>query len=149
MANAPISVIFGSQWPRASHTHRESMENMRILFTRPLKLKQCDFLGGFQLPSKFNMGFICTHLCEPNVDEIFFWPMSPHEELNCLCGTLVAFFDLKHFLVEKSVRKSIYFLTWNTQYPLSSFWGTIFEGINLTQQSHRQFQLKARFLSIS
>ena len=96
MDNAPVSVIFCSRYVRASRAYRETMENARMLFARPLKLKQCDFLGGFQLPSKFNMGFICTHLCEPNVDEIFFWPMSPHEELNYLCGTLVDCFDPKH-----------------------------------------------------
>jgi hypothetical protein len=36
--------------------------------------------------------------------------MSPHKKLIFLCGTLVVFLDLKHFLVEKSVRGSITFV---------------------------------------
>ena len=42
---------------RALRAPRELMENVRILFARPLKIGQCEFLGVFHLPSKFIMGF--------------------------------------------------------------------------------------------
>ena len=57
VANVPIGVFFGSRYVRASRAYRETMENVHILFARPLKLEQCDSIGIFQLPSKRSMGF--------------------------------------------------------------------------------------------
>ena len=65
------------------------MEDVRILFARPLKLKQCDFLGFFRLPSKFNIGF------QPRTSSSFL--MSVHKEINSLWLTLVVFFNPNHF----------------------------------------------------
>ena len=64
--NTPIGLIFGSRYVRASGAYRETMENGFLLFTRPLKLKQRDFLGIFQLPSEFNMGFYPRTILRPN-----------------------------------------------------------------------------------
>ena len=41
-----------------------------------------------------------------------------YKDFNSTCITLVAFFDPKHFLAENRARKSIYFLTPNTQYDV-------------------------------
>ena len=60
----------------------------------------------FKLPSKINQCYTAAPDCDPNMDKIIFWPMSMHKELNSLCITLVAFFDPKHFLVEKSVPRA-------------------------------------------
>ena len=57
--NAPLGLIFGLWWQRTSRSHRETMESVHILFVCSLKLKQCDLLGVFQVPSGFNMGFYC------------------------------------------------------------------------------------------
>ena len=43
MANVPSDVIFGSRYVRVSVAYFETMENVRILFAHPLKLKQCEF----------------------------------------------------------------------------------------------------------
>ena len=69
VANVPIGVIFGSRRVRASGTYREPMENVRMLFVCPLKLKQRAFVLGFQLPNDFSMGFTCTHVCNPHTDK--------------------------------------------------------------------------------
>ena len=65
-------------------------------------------------------GFSPERVCDPNMDKIFSLAMLVHKELNSLWLTLVAFFDPKHFLVEKSVQGWIYFLTPNTQYTQSA-----------------------------
>ena len=104
-----------SRGPRALRAPRELMENVRILFARPLKIGQCEFLGGFHLPSKFSMGFYLGAGLRPKYGRFFFPSISMHKEFNSTCITLVAFFDPKHFLVENRARKSIYFLTPNTQ----------------------------------
>ena len=52
-------------------------------------------------------GFNPGHLCDPKNDGFFFLASSNHKELNSLWLTLANFFDPKHFVVEKSVRKSI------------------------------------------
>ena len=92
------------------------MENVRILFARPLKIGQCEFLGVFHLPSKFSMGFYPDTGLRPKYGRIFFSPMSMYKEFNSTCITLVAFFYPMLFLVENRAWKSIYFLTPNRQY---------------------------------
>ena len=52
-----------------AHAHRETMVNVRILFVCPLKLKQCGFVLGFQLPNDFSMGFTCAQVCNPHTDK--------------------------------------------------------------------------------
>ena len=91
------------------------MENVRILFARPLKIGQCEFLGFFHLPSKFSMGFYLNAGLRPKYGRNCFSPMSMHKKINSTCITLVAFFDPKYFLVENRAPESIYFLTPNTQ----------------------------------
>ena len=54
VVNAPIGLIFGSRWPRASRAHCETTKNVRILFACLLKVKECDVLDVFQLSSEFN-----------------------------------------------------------------------------------------------
>ena len=54
VANAQIGMIFGSRWSSASRAQPEPIKNVHILFARLLKIKQCNVLGVFQLPSKFN-----------------------------------------------------------------------------------------------
>ena len=41
VANTPIGAMFCSQYAPAACAYRETMENVRILFARPLQLKQC------------------------------------------------------------------------------------------------------------
>ena len=48
------------------------MENVRILFARPLKIGQCEFLGVFHLPSKFSMGFYLGAGLQPKYGRLFF-----------------------------------------------------------------------------
>ena len=91
------------------------MENVRILFARPLKIGQCEFLGVFTYLVNLAWDFSPARDCDPHLDNLFFPPMSMYKEFNSTCITLVAFFDPKHFLVENRARKSIYFLTPNTQ----------------------------------
>ena len=103
-----------SRGPRALRAPRELMENVRILFARPLKIGQCEFLGFFHLPSKFSMGFYPGAGLRSTFGH-FFFRQCQCIEFNSTCITLVAFFDPKHFLVENRAQKSIYFLTPNTQ----------------------------------
>ena len=55
----------------ASRAFRHIMENVRILFACPLKFTQCDFLGVFQLPSEFNMGFYPRTPLQPKYGRFF------------------------------------------------------------------------------
>ena len=73
MANTPIGVIFGSQYAPASCAYRETMENVRILFVHPLKLKQCDVIVFFHLPSIFNMRFYLRAGLHPKYSQTFYF----------------------------------------------------------------------------
>ena len=70
VANAPIGVIFGSQWRSASRAHCGTMENVRILFAHLLKLNQCDFLGFLSYLVDLAWGFSPSHIWDPNMGEI-------------------------------------------------------------------------------
>ena len=61
----------------AHSTFREIMENVRILFARPLKIGQCEFLGVFIYLVNLAWGFILAWDYDPNMDDIFF--------LQCQC----------------------------------------------------------------
>ena len=73
------------------------MENVRILFSRPLKFKELAFLHDFNLPSKFSMGFYLGARLRPKYGRNLFTTMSMHKEFNSTWITLVPFFDPKHF----------------------------------------------------
>merc|ERR1712086_103775 len=100
------------------------MENFRILCARPLKFKSWFFCMIFIYLVNLAWGFTPAQACDSNLDN-FFLPMSMYKEFNSTCITLVAFFDPKHFLVENRARKSIYFLTPNTQYAKRHPDGTV------------------------
>ena len=74
----------------ASRAFRQTMEHVCILFARPLKLGQCDFLVFFSYLVNLTRGFSPAQACDPNMDD--FCPQtSVHKELNSLCITLVTF----------------------------------------------------------
>ena len=62
-----------SRGPRDLRAPRKLMENVRILFARPLKIGQCEFLGIFHLPSKFSMGFYLGAGLRPKYGRFFFF----------------------------------------------------------------------------
>ena len=73
------------------------------------------FCMSFSYLVNLTRGFNPEHLCDSKNDGFYFWPMSNHKELIFLWLTLAKFFDPKHFVVEKSVRKSIISLRPNRQ----------------------------------
>ena len=72
VANAPIGVIFGSWNVHASRAFRETMENARILFARPLKLKQCICFVFFGRLVNLAWGFSLERVYNPNMVEMLF-----------------------------------------------------------------------------
>ena len=73
------------------------------------------FCMSFSYLVNLTRGFNLAPVCDPKIAKFSFWPMSNDKELNSASLTLVIFFDPKHFLVEKSVQKSMILLRLNTQ----------------------------------
>ena len=69
----------------------------------------------FWLPSNFNIGVYSRGHLRPKYGWQN-WTMLSHKELNSLWLTLAIFFDPKHFVVEKRVRKSMISSRPNRQY---------------------------------
>ena len=72
-----------------------------IFHMRTVRLGRMCYFDDLDCKNNLTWGFICAQVCDPNMDDFFCWPMSPHKEVTTLCGTLVALFDQKHFLAEK------------------------------------------------
>ena len=56
---------------------------------------------------KLTRGFNLAPVCDPKIAKKYFWPMLDNVKLNSASLTQVILFDPKHFVVDKSVWRSI------------------------------------------